>query len=108
VLRETHAASDRKQNRTAGLQGGGDLRPKNDLQAKPTHCVSHRARGPLHPKRGSDSPVRPQARGKPGENRTFREAWIRGDRGSPKRRYCELVVALPDRHGIHVSIERTV
>ena len=74
MLRETHAASDRKQNRIAGLQGGGELRPKNDLQAKPTHCVSHRARGPLHPKRGSDSPVRPQARGKPGEDRTFREA----------------------------------
>jgi hypothetical protein len=63
VLREPHAASDRKQNRTAGLQGGGELRPKNDLQAKPTHSVSRRRGGHCTQERGLDLPVRPQACG---------------------------------------------
>jgi hypothetical protein len=80
MLRETHAASDRKQNRTAGLQGGGELHPKNDLQAKPTHCVSRGARGPLHRKtrlRFARAALSPRQLG---EDRTFREAWSRGDR----------------------------
>jgi hypothetical protein len=80
MLRETHAASDRKRNRTAGLQGGGGLRPKNDLQAKPTHCVSRRARGPLRPKtRLGFARAGPSPR-QLGEDRTFRAAWSRGDR----------------------------
>ena len=80
MLREPHAASDRKQNRTAGLQGGGELRPKNDLQAKPTHSVSRRARGPLHPKtRLGFARASPSLR-QLGEDRSFRQAWSRSDR----------------------------
>ena len=80
MLREPHAASNRKQNRTAGLQGGGELRPKNDLQAKPTHSVSRRARGPLHPRtRLGFARASPSLR-QLGEDRTFRQAWSRGDR----------------------------
>jgi hypothetical protein len=75
MLRETHAACDRKQNRTAGLQGGGELRPKNDLQAKPTHCASRRARGAIARKTrlgfGRAAPSPRQL----GEDRTFRAAW---------------------------------
>jgi len=36
VPRETHAASDRKQNRTAGRKAAGSYGPKSDLLAKPT------------------------------------------------------------------------
>ena len=63
MLRETHAASDRKQNRTAGLQGGGELRPKTTC--RPSRHIVFRAGRGAHctQKRGLDLPVRPQARG---------------------------------------------
>lgn len=59
MLRETHAASDRKRNRTAGLQGGGELRPKNDLQAS-RHMVFRAGAGRLHPKTRLRFAVRPR------------------------------------------------
>jgi hypothetical protein len=75
MLRETHAACDRKQNRTADLQGGGELRPKNDLQAKPTPCASRRSRGAIAPKNAAwIRPCGPCPR-QPGKDRTFRAAW---------------------------------
>ena len=58
--RETHAASDRKQNPIAGRQGGGGTTPqKLPAGRAPTHCVSHSARGPLHPKRSWIRPYGP-------------------------------------------------
>ncbi len=65
MVRETHAASDRKQNRTAGCKAAGSS--KNDLQAKPTRqadtwCFAQGA-GASTQKRGFDSPVRTQTRG---------------------------------------------
>jgi hypothetical protein len=80
VLREPHAASDRKQNRTAGLQGGGELRPqKRPAGQADTLRFAQVAGGHCTQKRGLDSPLRP----KPAATRQgphVQSSMARGDR----------------------------
>ena len=80
MLREPHAASDRKQNRTAGLQGGGEATPqKRPAGQADTFCFAQGA-GATAPKNAAWITRAAPSPRQLGEDRTFRQAWSRGDR----------------------------